>query len=157
MSAHSSPLPAPRGIPSGAGGSKVGDSLPGFALLVTQDRVNDYARAAMDFNPIHIDAEFAAKTQFGRRIAHGMLTLAFVTEMMALAFPDTWHAGGRLKVRFKAPVFPGETVTISGEITSITDSAEGPVAECRVGLKRPDGEEAVTGQAWALLGPRQWR
>ena len=135
--------------------ARTGDALPGFDRHVTQERVNDYARAAGDFNPIHLDAGFAATTQFGRRIAHGMLTLAFVAEMMARAFPDTWHAGGRLKVRFKAPVFPGETVTTFGEITNITESPEGPVAECRVGLRRPDGEEAVSGQAWALLGPRQ--
>lgn len=137
---------------SGHRPSKVGDALPEVVRLVTQDRVNAYADAADDHNPIHLDPVFAAKTQFGKRIAHGMLTLAFVAEMMARGFPDTWHSGGRLKVRFKAPVFPGDVVTAFGQVTAISPSPGGPVAECRVGLRRADGEEAVSGQAWALIG-----
>ena len=132
---------------------RAGDPLPEVRREVTQGRVNAYAEAANDFNPIHLDAAYAAQTQFGRRIAHGMLTLAFLAEMMAQAFPDTWHKGGRLKVRFKAPVFLGEAVTAFGEVSAVTETPDGPLAECRVGCRRPDGEEAVTGQAWALLGP----
>ncbi len=132
---------------------KVGDPLPEVARSVTQDMVNAYAHAARDLNPIHLDEQFAAGTQFGRRIAHGMLTLAFIMEMAARAFPGTWHAGGRLKVRFKAPVFPGDTVTTFGEVTSITQTADGPLAECRIGCRRAGGEEALSGQAWALIRP----
>lgn len=132
----------------------VGDALPEVVRLVTQDRVNAYADAADDHNPIHLDPEFAANTQFGKRIAHGMLTLAFVAEMVARGFPDTWHSGGRMKVRFKAPVFPGDVVTAFGEVTAISMTPGGPVAECRVGLRRADGQEAISGQAWALIGQR---
>ncbi len=131
---------------------KSGDLLPAVVRHVRQERVDAYAKAARDFNPIHLDEKFAAGTQFGRRIAHGMLTLAFIAEMLAMAFPDTWHRGGRLKVRFKAPVFPGDTVTAFGEVITVTETASGPIAECKVGLRRPDGEEAIVGQAWAPLG-----
>ncbi|MDP6666962.1 MAG: MaoC/PaaZ C-terminal domain-containing protein, partial [Dehalococcoidia bacterium] len=67
----------------------VGDSLAGFERLVTQGRVDDYAEASGDYNPIHLDEAYAAATPFGGRIAHGMLTLAFVTEMLASTFPNT--------------------------------------------------------------------
>ncbi|MEX0763449.1 MAG: MaoC family dehydratase [Dehalococcoidia bacterium] len=129
-----------------------GDLLSSISREVTQERVEAYAEAARDFNPIHLDEQFAAGTQFGRRIAHGMLILAFVSEMLAADFPDTWHTGGRLKVRFKNPVFAGETVTTFGEITAVRDSPAGPVAECTVGCRRPDGFEAVSGQAFVPLG-----
>ena len=125
----------------------VGDLLAGFERLVTQDRVNEYAEASGDHNPIHLDEAYAASTQFGTRIAHGMLSLALVTEMLAAEFPDTWHSGGKIKVRFSAPVIPGEIVTTYGEITSISETDEGRTATCSIGCKKPDGTDALSGHA----------
>jgi 3-hydroxybutyryl-CoA dehydratase len=70
-----------------------------------------YAEASGDFNPIHIDEEFARATPFGGTIAHGMLVLAFISEMMTGAFADRWLSGGRLDVRFRSPARPGDVVT----------------------------------------------
>ena len=129
----------------------VGDTFAGFERLVTQERVIAYAEASGDHNPIHLDEAYAATTRFGTRIAHGMLSLALVAEMLVIEFPGTWHSGGKLKVRFNAPIFPGEIVTTYGEITSI-ETIEGEsgtvrVATCNVGCKKPDGTDAVTGRA----------
>ncbi len=133
----------------------VGDSLTGFERLITQDRVDAYAEASGDHNPIHLDEAYAATTRFGTRIAHGMLSLALVTEMLASEFPNTWHSGGRLKVRFSAPIFPGESVTTYGEIISINVIGNEPgaaqVAICSVGCKKPDGTDAVAGRATVPL------
>ena len=133
----------------------VGDVLNGSERLVTQDRVNAYAEASGDHNPIHLDEAYASTTPFGTRIAHGMLSLALVAEMLAIEFPNTWHSGGKLKVRFTAPIFPGETVTTYGEITSIdviaNETGEVRVATCAVGCKKPDGTDAVTGRATVPL------
>ena len=61
---------------------KEGDTLPAIEKSVTQEQVESYAKAAGDFNPIHLDQEFAANTDFGGRIAHGMMIIAFISEMM---------------------------------------------------------------------------
>ena len=135
-----------------AGAHKSGDLLAGFDRLVTQDRIEAYARASGDFNPIHIDAEFARNTQFGGRIAHGMLVLAFVSEMLAANFPATWHRGGRMKVRFRSPVFPGETVTVFGEVTGVSGSGPDAVLELKIGCRKPDGSEAISGEASVPAG-----
>jgi 3-hydroxybutyryl-CoA dehydratase len=129
----------------------VGDALTGFERQITQDRVDAYAEASGDHNPIHLDESYASSTQFGTRIAHGMLSLALVTEMIATNFPNTWHNGGKLKVRFSAPVFPGETVVTYGEITSIDESEAGLIATCTIGCKKPDGTDAVAGRATVPL------
>jgi 3-hydroxybutyryl-CoA dehydratase len=129
----------------------VGDALTGFERHITQDRVDAYAEASGDHNPIHLDESYASSTQFGTRIAHGMLSLALVTEMLATNFPNTWHNGGKLKVRFSAPVFPGETVVTYGEITSIDESEAGLIATCTIGCKKPDGTDAVAGRATVPL------
>ena len=125
--------------------------LSGFERQITQDRVDAYAEASGDHNPIHLNEEYASTTQFGTRIAHGMLSLALVTEMLASEFPDTWHDGGKLKVRFSAPVFPGEIVTTYGEITGISEEDGQIIATCTIGCKKTDGTDAVSGRATVAL------
>ncbi len=72
---------------------EVGDSLPELQKAVSQERIEQYASASGDFNPIHINEEFAATSQFEGRIAHGMLIAAFVSEMLTKAFELAVSAG----------------------------------------------------------------
>jgi 3-hydroxybutyryl-CoA dehydratase len=78
---------------------------------LTQNMLNAYAGASGDFNPIHIDEAFAKTTLMGGTIAHGMLVLSFISEMMTAEFRTAWLATGTLEVRFRAPARPGDTVT----------------------------------------------
>ena len=78
---------------------------------LTQQMLNAYADASGDFNPIHIDEAFAKTTPMGGTIAHGMLVLSFISEMMTGAFRTAWLSTGTLEVRFRAPARPGDTVT----------------------------------------------
>ena len=127
--------------------SKTGDKLRGFSRVVTQDRVNAYAHASGDHNPIHLDEEFASTTRFGQRIAHGMLSLAFVWEMVSINYPSTWHQGATVKTRFTSPVVPGEMVAVGGSIKRIRSIDGREIAECDVSVTRPDGEKALSGSA----------
>ncbi len=87
---------------------QIGQNLPEMKKHIVQEEINLYAKASRDFNPIHIDEEFARKTPLGGTIAHGMLILAYVSQMMTNSFGKEWLTGGRLNVRFKAPARPGE-------------------------------------------------
>jgi 3-hydroxybutyryl-CoA dehydratase len=73
--------------------------------------IDRYAKASGDHNPIHIDPEFAKTTPMGGTIAHGMLVLSLISEMMTAAFGRLWLTGAKLDVRFRAPARPGETIT----------------------------------------------
>lgn len=127
----------------------MGQKLPCVERLITQERIQKYAHASGDFNPIHIDERFAATTPFGRTIAHGMLILAVVSEMMTVAFDMGWLEGGRLKVRFKAPVYPGGVVTTFGEVTGVREIDGAKYAICSVGCRNHKGEEVIVGEARA--------
>ena len=61
---------------------------------ITSDQVLLYAEASGDFNPIHINKEFAEKSQFGRNIAHGMMVAATISESLSLTFGESWHQSG---------------------------------------------------------------
>jgi len=121
--------------------------LPTVEKTFNQDDVNRYADAAGDHNPIHVDPNFAAGSQFGRRIAHGMMIAASISEMMAQAFGQDWHKSGRMKIRFRAPVFPGETVRASGTVRSVRQIEDATEVAVSVQVTKANDEAAITGDA----------
>jgi 3-hydroxybutyryl-CoA dehydratase len=115
----------------------VGESLPALRRQVLQSTIDDYAKASGDFNPIHVDPEFARNGPFGRTIAHGLMTLSFVAQML-----NDWTSGafdecGEIDVAFIGPVFAGDTVEVSGLVEEILARDGWPVARikltCRAG------------------------
>jgi acyl dehydratase len=128
-----------------------GVNLPPVIKNITQRDINLYAEASRDFNPIHIDEEFAAKTPLGGTIAHGMLILAYVSEMMTNAFGKKWISTGKMAMRFKAPARPKDTITISGIINSIEHKGDDLYAACNVEARNQNGEIVVTGETMVKL------
>ena len=128
-----------------------GDSLASVVKHITQEDINRYAEASGDFNPIHIDESFAAQTPLGGTIAHGMLILAYVSEMMTAAFGNSWQAGGKLSVRFKTPARPKDIITTTGKIDSIEHKEDIPYVNCGLETHNQHGEIIVTGKATVKL------
>ncbi len=115
---------------------------------ITQAQIDGYAEASGDHNPIHVDPAFAATTMFGGTIAHGMLVLALIGEAMHEAEGERWLTSGRLKVRFKAPTRPGDTVVATATAVKETDDAIDYAVQCA----RADGEILIEGRASVGLG-----
>ncbi len=94
---------------------KVGDKAS-MSKTVTEFDVYSFAGVTGDFNPVHIDAEFAKTTMFKERIAHGMLSAGFISAVLGTALPgkNTIYMGQELQ--FKAPVKIGDTVTATVEV-----------------------------------------
>lgn len=130
---------------------KSGETLPEVVRTVAQEKIALYAEAGGDPNPLHLDAEFAAGTHFGRVVAHGMLSLAYVSEMMGLAFGRRWLESGRLSIHFRAPVYPGDTVSTFGEVVEVAESDGGLLVKCAVGCRRQGGDEVINGEAWVTM------
>ena len=113
--------------------------------LIDQARVDRYARAAHDPNPIHRDTPEAASGPFGRPVAHGMLVLALVSEAMTEAFGQRWAESGSLKVRWRAPAVPPVTVTARARLRSAHEG----LAVYDVVCEDPTGEVLLDGTASA--------
>lgn len=134
-----------------------GRELPSLSKPLTQATIDGYARASGDFNPIHVDPAFAATTPFGGTIAHGMLLLAYLSEMMTAAFGRAWLAGGRLKVRFKGVARPGDRLTVRGRVERVRDEGRRPDGRplgrlsAAVECVNQAGEVLVTGDAEVRL------
>lgn len=121
----------------------VGSALPPVVKQITQEKIGRYADASGDHNRLHIDPEFAATTQFEGTIAHGMLLLGYISEMMTAAFGSRWIERGRLKIRFRAPARPGDTITTAGSVTAV----DGRRIACDIECKNQAGDVLVSGQA----------
>jgi 3-hydroxybutyryl-CoA dehydratase len=126
--------------------------VPPLSRRVTQEGIRRYAEASGDYNPIHVDEEYARATPFGSTIAHGMLVLAYVSEMMAAAFGRDWLAGGRLKARFRAPARPGDTLTVRAEPRRARQINGERVFEYGIECSNRRGEALVSGTAEVVVG-----
>ena len=140
------------------GEAKAGDgeaqaaALPVVARTISQAQLDAYAEVSGDRNPLHLDAAFAATTMFGGIIAHGMLTLAFISEMMALRFGRAWLETGGLKVRFKGAARPGDRVETRGSVAKKEPAPSGIRLTCNVAAHAPEqGQELITGSATVAL------
>jgi len=128
-----------------------GMNLPEIKKPVTQENINLYAEASQDFNPIHIDPEFAKQTPLGGTIAHGMLTLSYISQMMTDAFGQSWLSNGILDVRFKTPARPGDIITITGKISGLEKSESETIVNCEVLCSNQKGEPVIFGETKVRL------
>jgi len=128
-----------------------GKTLGPVVREITQEKINLYAEASGDFNPIHVDESFAAKTPFGGTIAHGMLNLAYVSEMMTSIFGKNWVSGGKLRAKFKESARPGDTLTIAGKVLCIDRKSDVSYANCSFEVRNQKDETIVTGEAIVRL------
>ena len=129
---------------------KEGDKLVSIKRKITQDLINCYASVSGDHNPIHINKEYAKSTEFGERIAHGMLNLGIVSEMLQKSFQEDWRFEGQIKTKFTAPVYSGEVISTYGTIISVQPSTLIPSIteiQCTIGCKKENGSIVIEGSA----------
>lgn len=104
-----------------------------YTKTVTQADIVKFAEVSGDTNPIHLDAAYAATTPFKGCIAHGMLSVGFISAVLGtkLPGPGAIYLGQSLK--FKAPVKPGDTVVARATITAIEKRKVTMTTTCQVG------------------------
>jgi len=141
--------PYTKGGETGVTGDSSG-SMPIVSRTISQERLNAYAEASGDDNPLHLDTAFAAETPFGDIIAHGMLTLAFIGEMMTAELGRSWLETGSIKARFKGAAYLGDDVVTWGRAASKGAGIGSPPLEYAVGVRnRASGQELITGNVTA--------
>lgn len=90
-----------------------------YSRTVTESDIVLFCGISGDTNPIHLDREYAARTQFGGTIAHGMLSASFISTVIGTKLPGPGAIYVSQNCRFKAPVRAGDTVRARATITEI--------------------------------------
>ncbi len=129
---------------------KIGDSFS-TSREVTEDVIRRFAELSGDFNPIHLDEEFAKTTRFGKRIAHGMLSGAFISAVLGNEFRERKIVYLSQTMKFVAPVFIGDTVTATGTITNIREDKG--IVTLETICTNQHGEALVKGEAAVMILP----
>lgn len=129
---------------------KIGDRFS-TERLVTDELIRKFADVSGDYNPIHLDEEFAGKTRFGKRIAHGMLSGAFISAVLGYEFKERKIVYLSQTMRFTAPVFIGDTVTASGTVIAIREDKG--IITLETVCTNQDGVTLVTGEAKVMILP----
>ena len=99
----------------------IGDKATYTKVLTEQDLIL-FATVSGDYNPVHLDEEFAKTTQFGERIAHGMWIGALISAALAMKLPGPGGIYLGQDIKFKRPAKLGDTITVNLEILSKLDS-----------------------------------
>ena len=114
---------------------------------ITGHEVALFAEATGDENPLHLDEAYAAGTQFGRPIAHGMLVASLISAVLANDLPGPGALYASQTLRFPAPVYLGETVTAAVEVIKVRSRTVTLSTTCT----KADGTVVIEGEAVVFL------
>ena len=132
----------------------VDQAFTSVGRTITEADVVMFAGLSGDFNPLHTDATFAAKTPFGQRVAHGMLAASISTGLGQTLgiFEGTTLALMGQTFQYKAPIFFGDTIRLRLTVESTKPSSKGGkgVVVFRSDILKQDDTVAVTG-SWTVL------
>ena len=133
--------------------ARIEDFEPGqrasFRKTFTDEDVQRFIAITGDTNPLHIDDAFASRTQFGRRVVHGMLAASIFSTMVGMRLPGTGAIYRAQTLRFLLPVYVGDTVTAHFVVRSV-DRARHRL-EIDAWIENDAGERVIEGTGEAGL------
>ncbi len=121
-------------------------------LTVTDQTVHDFAHLVGDFNPVHLDEEYAAKSFFRRRVAHGMLAAGLVSAVLGSRLPGPGAIYLSQEIEFKHPVYIGDTLTAKVQVLEKQDRHK--KIKLRTWVENQAGQIVLDGSAMVLVRSR---
>ncbi|MGI8669577.1 MAG: MaoC family dehydratase [Aridibacter sp.] len=127
---------------------KIGDTFS-VSKEITDELIKQFADVSGDYNPIHLDEDFAKDTRFGKRIGHGMLTASFISAVLGykLNVRKLVYLGQTLK--FKHPTYIGDVVTAKATVKQIREDK--PIIKIETTCENQDGTILIEGEATIML------
>lgn len=122
---------------------KIGDKFS-TTKQITDTVVRAFAELSGDYNPIHLDEEFAAKTRFKKRIAHGM-----ISAVLGYEFKERKVVYLSQTMKFIAPVFLDDTITATATVTKIREDK--PIVTVETVCSNQNGETVVSGEGKIMI------
>jgi acyl dehydratase len=116
---------------------------------ISDEIIRAFANLTGDQNPIHLDDDYATGTRFGRRIAHGMIAASLISATLANDLPGPGTVYLSQSLQFKAPVYPGDTVTATVEVKSLRPDK--PLVTLATSCANQHGTVVLEGEAVVLF------
>jgi len=120
-----------------------------FVKTITRADIEAFAVVTGDRNPLHLDDAFARRSRFGRPIAHGALVAGVISAALGMVLPGPGAIYLSQTLKFLRPVFPGDTVTATVEVTAYR--ADKGIVTLRTTCANQSGDPVVDGEAMLLV------
>tara|TARA_Y100000996_G_scaffold120862_1_gene90544 strand:+ start:71 stop:493 length:423 start_codon:yes stop_codon:yes gene_type:complete len=120
-----------------------------FTETITESMIQEFAKLSGDYNPHHIDEEYAKKTKYEKRICHGMLLASLFSKLTAMYLPGQGSLYISQTLNFVSPAFIDDIVTASGEITKISSSTG--IIRVKTEITNMNNNLLVSGEAKVLI------
>ena len=117
--------------------------------MISEADVVNFAGIIGDFNPLHVNLEYAKNSMFGERICHGMLTASFISTLVGCGIPGRNGLYLSQNVKFVKPVKIGDTITATAEVIEKIDAKQRIVLSTVI--KNQRGEVVIDGQATVMV------
>lgn len=127
---------------------KIGDTFSS-TKQITDKEIRTFADLVNDYNPIHLDDEYAATTRFGKRIAHGLLTSGLISGVLGYQLAERKVLYLSQTLKFTAPVFVDDTVTATATVKAVREDK--PIVTLDTICTNQNGETVVKGEAVIML------
>ena len=119
-----------------------------FTCTITEELLDKFAEISGDYNPLHMDKNFAENTKFKRRICHGMLLASFFSKLVGMHLPGKNSLYFSQSLNFISPCFLGDEIIVKGEIMAKSNSTR--IVTVKTLIERHD-QILVRGEAKVLL------
>jgi 3-hydroxybutyryl-CoA dehydratase len=115
---------------------------------ISDEMIRSFAAVTGDTNPVHLDDTYAVGTRFGRRIAHGMIGAGLISAVLANDLPGPGTVYLSQTLQFKAPVYPGDTITATVEVKSVRPDK--PIVTLSTICRNQEDKVVLEGEAVVL-------
>ena len=116
------------------------------SLKLTAEHVKKFAEITGDYNPLHFEKDFVARTKFKELVVQGGLTTGLMHALVAMDMPGPGTVFLSQNWKFTSPVYIGDTITAEAVVLSV--HATKPVSQLSVSVKRQTGEVVLEGEVW---------
>jgi acyl dehydratase len=120
-----------------------------FSQIITKSLIDDFAKISGDFNPLHMNDEYASDTIFEKRVCHGMLLASFFSKLIGMYLPGKNALYFSQSLQFKSPCFIDDKIIVQGEVLDKSNSTR--IITVKTTIEKDSGICLVDGQAKVIV------
>ena len=120
-----------------------------FHVIIDEELEQNFAESSGDFNPLHMDEQYAKETKFRGRVCHGMLLASFFSRLVGMYLPGKNALYFSQNLNFVGPCFIGDKITVQGEV--IDKSKATQIIKLKTTIINQEGKSLIEGIAQVLV------
>jgi len=120
-----------------------------FKIIISEKLVSDFSIISGDFNPLHMDENYAAKSKFKKRVCHGMLLASFFSRLVGMYLPGKNALYFSQTLNFVSPSFINDSITVKGEIIDKSDATK--IVTVKTSIVNQKNELILDGEAKVMI------